>query len=92
VTIVVIASDGGVLDGAVHAFNLPVRPGMIDLGEARNAQRLARLACKATHYLGEPGRQAWLVTLLAQVRPANSTAGSDKLARITVVHCKNPGT
>ena len=32
--IVVIASDGGVLDGAVHSFNLPVRPGMIDFGEA----------------------------------------------------------
>ena len=29
-----IAFDGRVLDGAVHPFDLPVGPGMIDLGEA----------------------------------------------------------
>ena len=32
--LVVEASDGGVLDGSVHPFDLPVRPGMVELGEA----------------------------------------------------------
>ena len=32
--IVVIASDGCVLDGAVHSLDLSVRPGMIDFGES----------------------------------------------------------
>lgn len=30
---VVIAADGGVLDGAAHPFNLPIDPGMVRLGE-----------------------------------------------------------
>jgi len=30
---VMVAFDGGVLDRAVHAFHLPVRPGMFDFGE-----------------------------------------------------------
>ena len=32
--VVVIAFDGGVLDGPVHPFHLPIGPGMVDLGEA----------------------------------------------------------
>ena len=32
--LVVEAADGGFLDGAVHAFDLAVRPGMLGLGEA----------------------------------------------------------
>ena len=32
--VVVIAFDGGFFGGAVHALNLAVGPGMIDLGEA----------------------------------------------------------
>ena len=34
VAVVVVALDGGLLDGAVHALDLPVRPGVIQLGEA----------------------------------------------------------
>ena len=34
VAIVVVALDGGFLYGPVHAFDLPVGPGMFDLGEA----------------------------------------------------------
>lgn len=34
VTVVVIAFDGRVLDRAVHSFDLPIGPGMIDPGEA----------------------------------------------------------
>ena len=34
VIVVVIALDGRFLDGAVHPFDLPVGPWMIDLGEA----------------------------------------------------------
>lgn len=34
VTIVVIALDGGVLDRAVHPFDLPVGPRMVDPGKA----------------------------------------------------------
>ena len=30
---VVIALDGGLFDGSVHAFHLAVGPGMIDFGE-----------------------------------------------------------
>ena len=33
VAVVVETLDGGVLDGAVHPFDLSVRPRMIDLGE-----------------------------------------------------------
>ena len=33
VRVVVVAFDGCVLDGAVHPFDLPVRPGMAWLGE-----------------------------------------------------------
>src|SRR3954470_3327022 len=32
-TVVVIALDGGLLDGAVHSLDLAIRPGMIDFGE-----------------------------------------------------------
>lgn len=34
VAVVVEAFDGAVLDGAVHPFDLAVRPGMVDAGEA----------------------------------------------------------
>ncbi len=34
VTVIVIALDGGFLDGPVHAFDLAIGPGMPDLGEA----------------------------------------------------------
>ena len=33
VTIVMVAFDGGFLDGPVHALDLAVGPGMLDLGE-----------------------------------------------------------
>lgn len=33
-TVIVEALNGGVLDGAVHAFHLSVRPGMTDFGQA----------------------------------------------------------
>jgi len=32
--VVEVSLDGGVLDGPVHAFDLPVGPGMVGLGEA----------------------------------------------------------
>ena len=32
--VVVAASDGGFLDGAVHSFNLTIGPEMVDLDEA----------------------------------------------------------
>ena len=31
---VVIVADGGVFDGAIHAFDLAVGPGMVGLGQA----------------------------------------------------------
>ena len=34
VAVVVVALDSGFLDGAVHAFDLTVGPGMLHLGEA----------------------------------------------------------
>ena len=33
VVLVVVALDGGFFDGAVHALDLPVGPGMIGFGE-----------------------------------------------------------
>ena len=34
VAVVVIALDGGFLDGSVHAFDLTVGPGVLDLGQS----------------------------------------------------------
>ncbi len=34
VGVVEVSLDGSVLDGPVHAFDLPVGPGMVGLGEA----------------------------------------------------------
>ena len=33
VAVVVIAFDGGVLDGSVHSFDLSIRPGVFDFGQ-----------------------------------------------------------
>jgi hypothetical protein len=33
VTVVVITLDGGLFDRAVHSFDLPIGPGMLNLGK-----------------------------------------------------------
>src|SRR5258708_24218098 len=52
VGVVVVALHRGLFDGAVHALDSPVRPGMIGLGEAvadavQDTDPLKRLAAKA---------------------------------------------
>ena len=44
VGVVVVALNRGLLDGAVHALDLPVRPGMIGLGETKDSSPWS-LAC-----------------------------------------------
>jgi hypothetical protein len=46
VAVVVMASDGGFLDGAIHPLNLPVRPGVVDLSQAMLDGVLAANAIK----------------------------------------------
>ena len=54
--IVVVALDGGFLDRAVHALDLPVGPGMLDLGEpvldavlvAAHVEHVCHVTCRRT--------------------------------------------
>ena len=60
VAVVVIALDGGFLDRPVHAFDLAVRPGMLDLGQPVLDSVL--VAPHIKHMGHVPGRRAIRVT------------------------------
>ena len=54
VSIIVIALDGGFLDRPVHAFDLTIGPGMLDLGQsmfdaillAAQIEHMCRVSCR----------------------------------------------
>lgn len=74
VAVVVIAFDSGVLDRAVHPFDLPIRPGMVDLGEAMfdavlptvHREHVADVARRRT--VGVAWREAELDAVVGQIR------------------------
>jgi hypothetical protein len=61
VAVVVVVLDGGFLDGAVHAFDLAVGPGMLHLGEAMLDAVL--LATRVEHVRDVAGRRSIGVAL-----------------------------
>ena len=62
--VVVVALDGGLLDGAVHAFDLTVGPGMFDFGEpvldavlaAAHVEHVGHVAVRWGHRRSAAGR------------------------------------
>ena len=69
--VVVIAFDGGFLDGPVHAFDLAVRPRMLDLGESVLDAVLA--AAHVKHMGHVPGR--WAIGVARWKRELNAVVG-----------------
>jgi hypothetical protein len=65
------AFDGGFLDGSVHAFHLPVGPGMLRLGKA--VFDSVDLAGAVKRMAAEAGR--WTLAILGKVGELDSIVG-----------------
>ena len=71
VIVVVVALHGGFLNGSVHAFDLPVGPGMVGFGEAvidavQKAGPVKRMATKAC---------GWALAVLGQIGELDAVIG-----------------
>jgi hypothetical protein len=71
VAVVVIALDGGFLDGPVHAFDLAVGPRMLDFGKPMLDAVLA--AAHVKHMGHVPGR--WAIRVARRKRELNAVVG-----------------
>ena len=65
-----VAFDGGILDGSVYAFDLPVGPGMVELGQPmlnrmKETEPVAGVATEARGWrqpvLRQIGERAWMI-------------------------------
>jgi hypothetical protein len=63
VRVVVEPPNRGVLDGSVHPFDLAVRPGVVELGEAMVDAKLGARQIKGVGSEGPPSRQQLLNVL-----------------------------
>jgi hypothetical protein len=78
VAVVVVAFDGGVLDGAVHAFNLTIGPGMVGLGESMlNAVLAAYLVETVDTETRGPA-----VTILREIDGLDAVVGEDRVEMV----------